>query len=145
VVVTTKLEWRWFIFPHRPRAQVERIDIWSGERWIWRVRALEGQVIELPVTYGELPAGAELVKPAEPLRAGPVYRLEVGRPSLVNSFRIGGNGKVTAANLPYLTDPDLQAENRRTARRVDELRATGMSEAAAIRAFEEEQERGVRY
>lgn len=145
VTFTTELKWRYFVVPYRPDGQIERVEVWSGDRWLWRVHAQAGRMIELPVRYGQLPTGADQITAPQPLQRGKNYRLEVGTFAAINAFRIDRSGEVRGLWLPYEPDPDLIGEERRKRQRVPELMRTGLSRAKAEAAFAEEQRLGVRY
>lgn len=131
----------------RPVEPVQSLDIWSGDRWMWRIRAEPKDTFDLPVRYGEVPSGAvELVAP-KPLAAGRIYRLEVGGfgPTTINAFQIGPGNKITTSLKEWTLNPDAILQDRRASKRVPQLMRTGMSQTAAERAFAEEQRLGVRY
>lgn len=144
VIFTPAWRFHYFLIPHRPPLALSRIDIWQGDRWVWRIRAEDGQGFALPVRYGELPVGAKQLVPPQPLKPGQTYRFYVEEPSnsyhnaVLNSFVLR-QGRLRAASLPFTPDPDLQAGLRAEQARIDELVATGMSREAAKRALIEEQ------
>jgi hypothetical protein len=143
VLFWTERKWKWFLIPTRPSEPVPYVEVWSGERWMWRIKARPNTQILLPVTYGELPANAVQVTPPQPLARGTTYYVSVERNN--DSFRLKADGSLQQGGSPWAPDPDMVAEQRRSDRRAADLMKTGMSRAAAERAAAEERRRGVRY
>ncbi len=145
VVFTAERRWRYYVVPHRPPLRLSRIEVWTGNRWTWRVRAEAGRSFALPVRYGEVPTGARQLTAPQPLSLGLTYRFYVeGEASrsygnaVLNSF-VFSNGRLEAKALPYTPDPELQAGLLAEQARINELVATGLSRDRATRALIEEQ------
>lgn len=143
VLFWTERKWNWFIIPTRPREPVPFVDVWSGDRWMWRIKARPNAQIMLPVTYGELPRNAVQVTPPQPLRRGVAYYVSVERNS--DAFLLAADGSLQQPSERWANNPDEIAEQRRSDARAADLMKTGMPRAAAERAAAEERARGVRY
>lgn len=156
LVFWSERSWRWFLIPQRKTLEVDEVEVWQGEQWMWRVRARNGQTISLPLAYGTRPANAEQLVAPRPLRPGVIYRIDVGNNARVNAFRLDGKGGLWVGDLPYRPDPDLAARLRRDAEyekarpakekaRIRQLIAAGMTEPRARAAVADERRRGIRY
>ena len=146
LVFTTEREWKWFIIPHRPKAELCSIDVFDAERYIWRVKGKGDHCLKngIPIAYGEPHPQLETIVKAVPLVAGRRYGVEVlswadasrnftivsGR-ELKVQFHKRGEGK-------WISDPEQVAFARKRSRRLKELREKGLSEEEAMERWANE-------
>ena len=153
IIFTTQREWKWFIIPHRPKAELCSIDVYDDEKYVWRVRDRRDSrgCIEkgIPIAYGATRPDLETLVEAEPLAPGRRYGVQVGSwESAEGNFMIpldpkkpivffgGDEGK-------WVYDPDTRAQNAAQERRISELRGQGLTEDQAYETFYKERESGL--
>ena len=78
VVFASEREWKWFVIPHRPKAELCSIDVYDQDSYVWRLHS-PGDCIEdaIPLVYGaEVPGLRTLVR-AQPLIPERAYMVRI--------------------------------------------------------------------
>jgi len=141
VIFTTQREWKWFIIPHRPKAELCSIDVYDGEKYVWRVRDRRdsrGCIKEgIPIAYGAKRPDLEILVEAEPLVPGRRYGVQVGSwESAEDNFMVPLDAKKPIHFFgrdegEWVEDPEVRAHNVAQERRIRELRSQGLTEDQA--------------
>jgi hypothetical protein len=140
----TEREWRWLIFPVRPKADLCAIDVWTGRSWVWRIKADPCRPNGIPIAYASPPPpGVEVLVPPQPLRTGVRYSVRVTSwDSGAMSFELDRDRRLKKVG-EWADDPEQQVFTERRDRRIDQLRQEGMTEEQGIERWNDEQARRV--
>lgn len=76
-VIRTKLQWRFFVWPYRPRHCVDHIDVFDAQRYVWRVESDECVENALPIEYGSQSRQFRTLIAAQALQKGRRYAVSV--------------------------------------------------------------------
>ena len=136
----TEREWRWFIFPVRPKADLCAIDVWTGRSWVWRIEADPCRPNGIPIAYGSPPLpGVEVLVPPQPLRTGVRYSVRVtswDRGSM--TFQLDQHRRLVKLDGWAGNDPDQSAPAEKRDKGLNELRRENLTEEEAVQRWSNE-------
>ncbi|WP_300975192.1 hypothetical protein [Sphingomonas sp. LHG3406-1] len=139
----TKVERRWFVWPHRPdEEELCSLDVWAGREWIWRVKLIPCRKGALPIPFGASGPGLRTLVPAKALQSGVTYVARAGADwEGWMEFRLDAGRKLRTAEAHYVQDPDETAFAERRDRRIAELQAGGLPIEEAVEIWRNEMNR----
>ena len=140
-------EWKWFIIPHRPKAELCSIDVYDKVDYVWRLKSA-GKCAEdaIPIAYGAKPLGFITLKDAMPLQPNVRYGVsveswEIGEANfLVSSDPKEGLVRLYSNDGRYVMDPEQRRFMEARERRIAELQKQGLSYDQAFDQFFKERE-----